>query len=62
MSLTRILNKEDAKVAMSESDAENEQKIEVYSCKLGKYVSLGRKEAKGDMQKYNIGLGPGNWY
>ncbi|MFH1915764.1 MAG: hypothetical protein ABIJ21_00730 [Nanoarchaeota archaeon] len=36
-------------------------KIEVYSEKLGGYITI-EKKPKGELQIYNVGLGPGNWY
>ncbi|HLC78269.1 MAG TPA: hypothetical protein VJH92_04035 [Candidatus Nanoarchaeia archaeon] len=33
-----------------------------YSPKLGGYVSLNSGKPQGEMQEYNIGIGPGTWY
>lgn len=33
----------------------------VYSPKLGNYVPLETGNAR-ELQKYNVGLGPGSWY
>jgi hypothetical protein len=33
----------------------------IYSPKLGRYIPIVSKP-KGNAQKYNIGMGPGNWY
>ncbi|MBS3108434.1 hypothetical protein J4409_01040 [Candidatus Woesearchaeota archaeon] len=34
----------------------------VYSQKLGRYIPVTFGDTKGEIQKYNIGMGPGSWY
>lgn len=34
----------------------------VFSKKLNKYLSLTEMGETKEIQKYNIGLGPGSWY
>ena len=38
------------------------KEIKVYSQKVGANISVSLGNVKGEIQKYNIGLGPGNWY
>jgi len=35
---------------------------QIYSKKMDAYVPLNFGNPKGDIQKYNVGLGPGSWY
>ncbi len=58
-SLTQILES-DAR-AQEPNSAIRPQGTQVYSPKLGRYIPIN-SEAKGEIQKYNIGLGPGSWY
>jgi hypothetical protein len=36
--------------------------VQAYSPKLGKTIKVYLGNPKGEVQKYNVGLGPGNWY
>jgi len=66
MSLTKIVEKENVS-SMVENRDYNATKEEgdnsmIYSPKLDKYVSLDSGKPKGEIQKYNVGMGPGTWY
>lgn len=64
-SLTQILETDARKPNPDGSDgsmkAASPPQASVYSPKLKRYVPLD-PSAKGKIQKYNIGLGPGSWY
>lgn len=57
--LTQIVNKADVPARTRVNDL---GAVEIFSQKLGKYLPLGDCKPKGDMQVYNIGMEPGNWY
>jgi hypothetical protein len=66
MNLTQIIEKENIN-----SEAKNISYIPVkkegtgrmiYSPKLNIYIPLNAGNPKGEIQKHNVGLGPGNWY
>ncbi|MBA3064361.1 hypothetical protein FP803_02900 [Candidatus Woesearchaeota archaeon] len=66
MSLTQIVEKENiGHIARDGSYKVIEEKgnmPKIYSPKLGKYVPLDSGNPKGEIQKYNVGMGPGSWY
>ncbi len=65
MSLTQIVEKENISSKLSEDRtnyATNDEIPTIYSQKLGKYVPLDSDNPKGEIQKYNVGMGPGSWY
>ena len=49
------------KVNKCEPKKEIPARIEIYSPKLGVYVSIDNKP-QGEIQISNIGMGPGSWY
>jgi len=65
MSLTQIIEKEKISQKRPEERTYNAIKDErpmIYSQKLDKYVPLDSGNPKGEIQKYNVGMGPGSWY
>ncbi len=64
MSLTQIVEKETIcpVTKAGEYDINKESKPMIYSEKLEKYVPLDAGKPKGEIQEYNIGMGPGSWY
>lgn len=66
MSLTQIIEKE--KISTIAGDKhhnlikENCAIPKIYSPKLDKYVPIDSGNLQGEIQKYNIGMGPGSWY
>ena len=62
MALNKIVEKEKIKPMPNKDYNMKEKKVEVYSPKLGKPVEVDLGNTKGEVQKYNIGLGPGSWY
>lgn len=64
-SLTQILETDARKPNPDGLDgsmkAASPQQTSVYSPKLKRYVPVD-PSAKGEIQRYNIGLGPGSWY
>jgi len=60
MSLKRIIKSEEIESKPLEMDGLN--RIKVYSPKIGDYMTIELGDSKGNIQKYNVGLGPGSWY
>jgi hypothetical protein len=64
MSLTEIVKKEE--VAQPRSAVSNEGNgnavPKVYSPRFSKYIPLNLGNPAGEIQKYNVGMGPGSWY
>ena len=65
MSLTQIVEKEKISPKLPEDRtnyAIKDERPMIYSQKLGEYVPLDSANPKGEIQKYNVGMGPGSWY
>ncbi len=66
MSLTQIVEKENISPVVENRDynaiKEEGDNPMIYSPKLDKYVSLDSGKPKGEIQTYNVGMGPGSWY
>lgn len=64
MSLTQIVEKENISPAAEDRSYEiNKCTVpQIYSPKLDRYVPLNSGNPKGEIQKYNVGMGPGSWY
>ncbi|HZX12117.1 MAG TPA: hypothetical protein VFE88_01540 [Candidatus Nanoarchaeia archaeon] len=64
MSLTQIVEKENVSPIAEDRKYEikKNDKPKIYSPKLDRYVALDSGNPKGEIQKYNIGMGPGSWY
>jgi hypothetical protein len=65
MSLTQIVEKEKTSSKLPEdriNSAIKDERPRIYSPKLDEYVLLDSSNPKGEIQKYNVGMGPGSWY
>lgn len=65
MSLTQIVEREKISQKLPKDRTYNAIKDErpmIYSQKLGKYVPFDSGNPQGEIQKYNVGMGPGSWY
>ncbi|MFW6025817.1 MAG: hypothetical protein ACOCRX_05685 [Candidatus Woesearchaeota archaeon] len=64
MGLIQIVEKESIRpvTKAGEYDINKIDKPMIYSPKLEQYVPLDAGKPKGEIQKYNVGMGPGSWY
>lgn len=64
MSLAQIVEKENVSPVMESRGYEIKKgdRPRIYSPKLDKYVPLDSGNPKGEIQRYNVGMGPGSWY
>jgi len=64
MSLTQIVEKENVSpvTRVRNHEIKKDDKPMIYSPKLDQYVPLDSGNPKGEIQKYNLGMGPGSWY
>lgn len=64
MSLTQIVEKENISPVAEDRSYEMKKCTvpQIYSPKLDSYVPLNSGNPKGEIQKYNVGMGPGSWY
>ena len=65
MSLTAIVEKENRSTPKEDRLKTTDTKEDIqtiYSPRLGRYVPLNLGRPKGEIQRHNIGMGPGSWY